>query len=101
MGFNHRVIKAEDGSFNIHEVYYDEDDNIEGWTAEATSPCGTESLGELKEDIAKYHLATYKPVLIEVNGELELLKTFPKMSVEDRIKMYKDQGFKVSKTLLP
>ena len=67
MYWNHRVIKsAEDGSFNIHEVFYnDETDAIEGWTEGPTSPCGDESLEDLKADLEIYSKALEQDVLCE------------------------------------
>lgn len=76
MTWNHRVIKDEHGQYMIHEVYYDKDGNIETWTENSTSPCGDESLADLKEDIKIYVKALEKPVLIEVEGKLVRLDTY-------------------------
>ena len=76
MTWDHRVIKDEYGQFVIHEVYYDIDGNIDGWTANPTKPCGDESLDDLKEDIKIYVKALEKPVLIEVEGKLVRLDTY-------------------------
>lgn len=70
MTWNHRVLIDEHGQFMIHEVYYDEAGVIEGWTSDPTSPCGDESLEDLKEDIKIFSKALDKPVLIEVEGKL-------------------------------
>ena len=74
MHWNYRVIKtfhSETGEaeFRIHEVYYDENGNINGWTQDPISSFGTD-LGELREDI-RYHLtAFHKPILKEVDNKL-------------------------------
>ena len=36
MTWNYRVIRYEDGSSGLHEVYYDDNDKITFWTSE---PC--------------------------------------------------------------
>jgi len=75
-GWNYRVIKhdeAENPYFAMHEVYYDEIGDIEGWTIESVNPEGDTS-EELSQDLdfmiydAKNH-----PVLLW--SELE--KTVP------------------------
>ena len=53
MGWNHRVMKHKDGEddfFTIHEVYYDKEGKVNGYTAKGTSPGGN-SLQELKENL--------------------------------------------------
>ena len=53
MSWNHRVMKSKDGDdyfYQIHEVYYDKEGKVDGYTARGTSPCGN-SLQELKEDL--------------------------------------------------
>jgi hypothetical protein len=49
-------------SWGIHEVYYDEDGNPNGYTERALSPFG-ESLEELKNDLLYMLKAFEKPIL--------------------------------------
>ena len=73
MVWNHRVLRHKNyvkvldktvTHFQIHEVFYDEEDDyrIEGWTQNATSP-GGDTLEELRDDIEWYRQATEKPIL--------------------------------------
>jgi hypothetical protein len=77
--WNYRVIRkyhAETNSntFHIHEVYYHETHEIDGWTESAVEPMG-ETLSELREDIRFFIKAFQKPVLIEKlkNGKIKLM----------------------------
>ena len=66
MGWNHRVMKSKDGDddyYQIHEVYYDKEGKVDGYTARGTSPCGN-SLQELKEDLERMLKSLDKEVLI-------------------------------------
>lgn len=50
MTWNHRVLKHKDGEDNwyqIHEVYYDKEGNVDGYTKDGAS-VGGNSLEELK-----------------------------------------------------
>lgn len=67
--WNYRIIwkyhKESDAStYQIHEVYYDDKNMIEGWTQSPVEPMG-ESLEELRNDIAHFLKAFEKPVLTE------------------------------------
>jgi hypothetical protein len=70
MSWNHRVIKktykydGEEASYGyeIHEVYYDKDGRIDGWTEQPVNPYG-ETVEELHTDLAYFLNALDKPVL--------------------------------------
>lgn len=68
MTWNYRVLRVGDESggcvYRIHEVYYDEDGSIDGWTVDPVQPLG-ESLSELREDIRYFLGAFRKPALEE------------------------------------
>jgi len=43
MTWNYRVLKSKDGEddwYQIHEVYYDENDNVKSWTVNGATVCG-------------------------------------------------------------
>jgi hypothetical protein len=61
MSWNYRVI-LQDDYYSIHEVYYDDDGNIESWTEQPVG-IGGETLEELKGDLEYYKHALEKPVL--------------------------------------
>jgi hypothetical protein len=76
--WNHRVIhkyheKTDDHTFHIHEVYYDDNGTIEGWTKSPVEPMG-KTPNELREEV-RYFIKTFqKPILIEkVNEGKEVL----------------------------
>lgn len=78
--WNYRVIRkptpdTDSVVYQIHEVYYKEDETIEGWTAEPVKPQG-ESVEELREDIRYFLHAFRRPVLEEnaVDGTELLLE---------------------------
>jgi hypothetical protein len=67
--WNHRVIHRYDEkhdvhTYRIHEVYYDDDGSIEGWTEKAMAPVG-ETPAQLREDIRHLMKAFQKPILTE------------------------------------
>ena len=65
MSWNHRVMKSKDGDdyfYQIHEVNYDKEGKVDGYTARGTSPCGN-SLQELKEDLERMLNCLNKEVL--------------------------------------
>ena len=76
--WNHRVIhkyheKQDSHTYQIHEVYYDDNGKIEGWTESATEPFG-ETPSELREDIRYFIKAFQKPILKSiVEGGEEIL----------------------------
>ena len=76
MSWNHRVIRRvrnpngnEEETFHaLHEVYYDEQDRIKGWTKDAMAPIG-ETVEELRAELRMFTAALDKPVLEEAKGE--------------------------------
>lgn len=78
-GWNYRVIRkkierSDDYMYGIHEVWYDDNDQIDGWTDEI-APYG-ESFLELKNNLNYMIKATQKPILEEkeIDGELKLVE---------------------------
>jgi len=74
MGWNNRVMRRthsvdHDGKtikedcFEIHEVYYDDNDDIEGFTEDAIAPCG-ETIEELRQELQRMLDCLDKPLLI-------------------------------------
>lgn len=63
MTWNYRVCVTENGSYEIHEVYYDSLGRPEYRTARSVSPYG-ESLTELKKELEMMKAALEKPVLM-------------------------------------
>jgi len=66
--WNHRVIhryheETDSHTYHIHEVYYDDNGFVEGWTESAMEPFG-ETPSELREDIRHFIKAFQKPILI-------------------------------------
>ena len=59
--WNYRVVENE-GSFAIHEAYYDDAGNVTNITVEAVAPLG-DSLEELRADLEKFCQALAAPVL--------------------------------------
>lgn len=59
---------GDDAVFEIREVYYDDDDNVVGMTADAIGPYG-ESILELQDDLNKLADAFNRPV-IDITEEL-------------------------------
>ncbi len=76
--WNYRVIRkyheeSDSSTYHIHEVYYDDENIIEGWTQSPVEPIG-ESLVELRNDIQYFSKAFQKPALIEsINDGKEVL----------------------------
>ena len=67
MTWNYRIIhrhypETDAHSYDIHEVYYDEDDKPEMVTHRGIAPYG-ETYEEFVEDVAHYIAALAKPVL--------------------------------------
>lgn len=87
MGWNHRVIKKVEKDdtqvwYGIHEVYYDKDGNVDGYTMEPRRLLG-ENIDELRWTLEKMIEALEKPVLIEIetNDKNSLLINEP--SIKD------------------
>lgn len=75
MAWNYRVMRHSAGEaandepfYAVHEVYYDKDKRVNGWTQELVG-CSGETLGELSGDIAWYMTALVKPVLDFATGK--------------------------------
>lgn len=67
--WNYRVIRkyheeSDSSTYQIHEVHYNDENMIEGWTQSPVEPMG-ESLAELRNDIHYFLKAFQKPVMIE------------------------------------
>jgi len=76
--WNYRIIKTigyGEPIYRIHEVYYDDNGKIEGWTKEPVLPYG-ENVDELREDIYYFLQAFRQPILElkEENGKEELIE---------------------------
>ena len=67
MSWNYRIMKYEDGSLGIHEVFYDEEGDVQGWTENAVSVYG-EDIHELESSYDLMMQAFSKPIL-EYNDE--------------------------------
>jgi hypothetical protein len=67
VSWNHRIVRhvglADEIYYTVHEVYYDDDDNIEAWT-DPVHPYG-ESEDELWRDLLHFVGAFNHPVLNE------------------------------------
>ena len=79
MTWNYRVVRkyhqgSDETSYQIHEVYYDGNGNIETWTENSVGSFG-ETVEELREDIRFFLSAFRKPVLEEkqVNQKIVLI----------------------------
>ena len=70
MTWNYRIFKKEgetawdDDEYAIHEVFYDEDGHIYGYSERTISPFGT-TVEELQGDLENMLLSIQKPVLTE------------------------------------
>ena len=65
MSWNYRVMKRMIGKeevFQIHEVYYNDDETISAWTENPSNPQG-ETLDELKKDFLMQLRALEEPIL--------------------------------------
>lgn len=67
MSWEYRVIKTEtekEDVFQIFEIYYDDDDNIEAWTEDCIAAMGSDKVENLKEDLENMKKAcSLKPIL--------------------------------------
>ncbi len=67
MSWNYRVFRKvleDDECYEIREVYYDKEGNINGYTEKGIAPCGYD-LKQLKADIELMKLAFNQPILEE------------------------------------
>lgn len=70
--------------FEIHEVHYNDEHQIEGWSESPIAPMGA-ALLELKGDIELMRRAFEKPVLFEqTENNREILLVAPEGGTEDR-----------------
>lgn len=68
--WNYRVFKEpEDGSLTIHEVYYNDDGSMNGWTATPVNPVG-DTPDELMSTLVLMREALARPVLEVRDGKL-------------------------------
>jgi hypothetical protein len=74
MSWNHRVIRRKSGLghepefiYAVHEVYYNENGEIDGWTAQPVSPAG-DDLKQLGSDLSRFSAALDLPVLEELES---------------------------------
>jgi hypothetical protein len=65
--------------YAVHEVYYNEDGEIDGWTAQPVSPAG-DDLKQLDSDLSLFSAALSLPVLeeLETGGNCKLVEVTPK-----------------------
>ena len=76
MSWNYRVVKKADrlgNYFEIHEVYYDDNGNPNGWTEDAIKPYGVD-LDDLRWVLEHMVTALDKPVLEIVDEKLVEVK---------------------------
>jgi hypothetical protein len=66
--WNYRVFIAKDAPYHIREVYYDKDNQVDGYVGSGAWPSG-DTLEELRKDLEHMLEALDKPVLEEKEGE--------------------------------
>lgn len=77
LGWNYRIIRhwythtngEEEAFMQIHECYYDKNNNVNSWTENGVG-IGGETLEELSEVLVMYTTAFDKPILELINGKL-------------------------------
>ena len=65
MSWNHRLMKMKDGEddfYQIHEVFYDKEGNVESYTKNGVT-VGGKNIGEVKWVLLEMLAALDKPVL--------------------------------------
>lgn len=62
---NAGIIEYDTTTYSIHEVYYDEDDNVTMWSAEPIAGYGEGDWRDLKADLEYMLEACSKPILKE------------------------------------
>ena len=50
MGWNYRILKSKDDWYQIHEVYYDKDNNVSGWAENGTTVSG-DTIDEIRSSL--------------------------------------------------
>jgi hypothetical protein len=78
--WNYRVLRkthpdADSASYEVHEVFYQEDGSVDGWTVESVRPFG-ETVEELREDLRHFLHAFRRPVMEEqqIDGHAVLVE---------------------------
>lgn len=73
MTWNYRVMRRSEGgeTFDgIYEVYYDNDNNVTGWTTDPVAPiCSQDDEYTFKEILEQYITACDKPILDWESGK--------------------------------
>lgn len=99
--WNYRIMRTvqktptgEEATYGFHEVYYREDDSIEGWTEDPCAPMG-ETFDELSNDLARMLAAMTRPVLDNETGRE--IGPAPRL-VDDLNKMLADEKAAAGKT---
>lgn len=81
--WNYRVLyNPTDGSYAIHEVYYDSKGNPGSWIERPSAPYG-ESLSEFKNDLAAFNRAFEMPFLRVTADGNHLIEFIPELEGED------------------
>jgi len=65
MSWNYRVLKSVDGDddwFQLHEIYYDKDNNVNGWVKAGATVHGN-SIDDLRDTLSKMLEALDKEAL--------------------------------------
>jgi len=78
INWNHRVFRQPDKStgswYTIREAYYDDDGNVDSFTADIIGVCG-ESIADMKETLQRMKNCLDKPVIeLDENGDLKKSK---------------------------
>lgn len=63
MSWEYRIMKHADGSYALHEAYYDRNGKINGWTEKPVVDTHGETLGELENIFHLMQGAFTRPVL--------------------------------------
>lgn len=78
MTFNYRTLRKQDALgnyyFEIHEIYYNESKEIEGWTTNAKAPFG-DTKEELKQSLERMLDSLEAPLLEEFENSLREVTT--------------------------
>jgi len=71
MNWNYRILKTKDGEddwYQIHEVYYDKDGKIKGWTENGATVAGN-TLVELRDSLEMMLKSLDKEILNQNKDE--------------------------------
>lgn len=87
--WNYRVIRkrhldSNNVSYQVHEVYYDDEGNVESWTENPVEPYG-ETAEALREEIRYFLQAFRRPILElkEAHGKVSLLSDEEDCSINE------------------